>query len=123
MVWGTRSTTLEQGYQLTFTSDVRCLCKKLGVHKLNLPPSVRWDVEQFNRTLKTALCKRAATFGCLWNHFLSGVLVAYRNVPHDSTGEKPSYLLFGLDYQMPSEAAYLKLSLFNLQIYKIIVKN
>ena len=30
---------------------------------------------------------------------------AYRNTPHESTGEKPSLLLFGMDCRSPSEAA------------------
>ena len=28
--------------------------------------------------------------------------------PHDSIGEKPTFLLFGIDCRSPSEAAYLK---------------
>lgn len=35
------------------------------------------------------------------------MLWAYRNTPHNSTGEKPSFLLFGIDCRSPSEAAYL----------------
>jgi len=38
------------------------------------------------------------------------VLWAYRNVPHESTGEKPSFLLFGWDLQTPTEAAFVKSS-------------
>ena len=32
---------------------------------------------------------------------------AYQNTPHSSTGEKPSYLLFGMDCRTPTEAALL----------------
>ena len=64
-------------------------------------------VERFNRTLKTILRKHAATFGCQWDRYLPGVLWAYRNTPHESTGEKPSFLLFGIDCRTPTEAAYL----------------
>ena len=39
------------------------------------------------------------------DQYLPGVLWAYRNMPHDSTGEKPSFLLFGMDLRTPSEAA------------------
>ena len=35
----------------------------------------------------------------------SGVLWAYRNAPHESTGEKPSFLLLGMDCRAPSETA------------------
>ena len=64
-------------------------------------------VERFNRTLKIMLRKRAACFGNQWDQYLSGVLWAYRNTPHDSTGEKPSFLLFWLDCRSPTEAALL----------------
>ena len=32
---------------------------------------------------------------------------AYRNTPHESTGEKPSFLLFGMDCRSPTKAALL----------------
>ena len=32
---------------------------------------------------------------------------AYRNSPHESTREKPSFLLFGLDLRSPTEVALL----------------
>ena len=48
-----------------------------------------------------------ARFGKQWDRYLPGVLWAYRNTPHSSTGEKPSFLLFGVDLRTPTEAAYL----------------
>ena len=42
-----------------------------------------------------------------WDTYLSGALWAYRNIPHSSTGEKPSFLLFGFDCHHPTEAATL----------------
>jgi len=50
-------------------------------------------------------------------YYLYGVLYAYRNVPHESTDEKPLYLLFGMDCKTPSEAAYIPPS--SLQLTKI----
>lgn len=64
-------------------------------------------VERFNRTLKTMLRKQAATFGSQWERYLSGLLWAYRNTPHEARGEKPSFLLFGVDCRTPTEAALL----------------
>ena len=64
-------------------------------------------VERFNRTLKNLLRKHAARFGPEWDRYLDGVLWAYRNSPHESTGEKPSFLLFGVDLRTPTEAALL----------------
>ena len=46
-------------------------------------------------------------YGTQWDQFLSGTLWAYRNTPHEATGEKPSFLLFGIDCRTPSEAALL----------------
>lgn len=37
----------------------------------------------------------------------TGALWAYRNLPHESTGEKPSYLLCGVDCRTPTEATLL----------------
>ena len=85
-------------------SDV---CARLGSMKLNTTayhPECDGMVEHFNRTLKAMLCKQVNRFGTQWDKYLSGVLWAYRNTPHDTTGEKPSYLLFGIDCRSPTEA-------------------
>ena len=92
---------------------VKDLCSMLGIEKLNTTsyhPQCDGAVERFNRTLKTMLRKHAAKFGNQWDTYLFGVLWAYRNTPHSSTGEKPSFLLFGVDCRSPTEAAYMPLS-------------
>ena len=86
------------------------LCKMLGITKLNTTashPQCDGAVERFNRTLKTMLRKHVMKFGVQWDQYLHGVLWAYRNTPHSSTGEKPSYLLFGFDCRFPTEAALM----------------
>ena len=86
------------------------ICKSLGITKLNTTschPECDSMVEQFNCTLKTMLQKRVAQYGIHWDKHLPGILWAYRNTPHDTTGEKPSFLLFGWDCKFPSEAALL----------------
>ena len=86
------------------------ICKSLGITKLNTTsyhPECDGMVERFNRTLKAMLRKRAAQYGIQWDKHLPAVLWAYRNTPHDTTGEKPSFLLFGWDCKSPSEAAML----------------
>ena len=86
------------------------LCDLLGVGKLNTTgyhPQCNGMVERFNRTLKSLLRKHAARFGPQWDCYLSGVLWAYRNMPHEATGEKPSFLLFGVDCWTPTEAVLL----------------
>jgi hypothetical protein len=86
------------------------VCSMLGMEKLNTTayhPERDGTVKWFNRTLKTTLWKRAAQFGVQWDNHLAGVLWAYRNTPHSSTGEKPTFPLFGWDCWSPSEAALL----------------
>ena len=86
------------------------VCAILGIEKLNTTayhPACNGMVERFNRTLKTALRKHADRFGSQWDRYLAGILWAYRNTPHDTTGEKPSFLLFGTDLRLPTEAAFL----------------
>ncbi len=64
-------------------------------------------VEQMNRTLKAMFRKHTAQFGKQWDQFLPGVLGMYGNTPHDTTLEKPSLLLFGVDLRSPTEVALL----------------
>ena len=96
------------------TNLLSCLmqdvCSLLGMKKINTTahhPQCNGMVERFNRTLKTMLRKHVSKFGVQWDTYLSGVLWAYRNTPHSSTGEKPSFLLFGFDCRHPTEAALL----------------
>ena len=51
--------------------------------------------------------KHVSKFGVQFGNYLYGELWAYRNVPHSSTGEKPSFLLYGFDCRHPTEAALL----------------
>ena len=100
------------------------LCKTLGIQKLSMTayhPQCDRMVERFNRTLKAILRKHAAAYGNQWDTYLCGVLYAYRNVPHESTAEKPSYLLYGMDCKTLSEAAYTppsSLQLTDIEDYK-----
>ena len=89
---------------------MRDVCELLGVKKLNTTayhPQCDGMVERLNRTLKTMLRKHVAKFHGQWDRLLPGVLWAYRNTPHKSTREKPSFLLFGIDLKSPTEAALL----------------
>ena len=86
------------------------LCAALGVKKLNTTayhPQCDGMVELFNRTLKGMLRKHAAKYGTQWDTYLHGVLWAYRNTPHESTGEKPTFLLYGFDCRSQTETALL----------------
>ena len=90
------------------------VCKLLGAKKLNTTayhPQCDGMVERFNRTLKTMLRKHASVYGSQWDTYLHGLLWAYRNTPHETTGEKPSFLLFGLDCRTPTESMWLPASI------------
>ena len=70
------------------------ICQSLGITKLNTTlyhPEWNGMVKQFNCTLKTMLQKRVAQYGIHWDKHLPGIVWAYRNTPHDTTGEKPSF--------------------------------
>ena len=86
------------------------VCELLGIRKLNTTayhPQCDGMVECQNRTLKTMMRKHVAKFHGQWDRFLPGVLWAYRNTPHESTKEKPSFLLFGINQKSPTEASLL----------------
>lgn len=83
------------------------VCKALGLNTTAYHPQCDGLVERFNRTLKAMLRKHSSRFGNEWDRHLYGVLWAYRNTPHESTGEKPSFLLFGWDLRSPVEAELL----------------
>ena len=74
-------------------------------------------IERFNRTLKTMLRKHEDVVGKQWDKFPPRVLWSYRT--HNSTGQKPSFLLFVIDCRSPTEAAYLK----SADIYPIDIDN
>lgn len=86
------------------------MCKLLGISKFNTTAyhhQCDGAVKQFNRSL---LRKQTACHGDQWDMYLSGVLWACRNIPHTSTGKKPSFLLFGVDLHSPTEAAFMPAS-------------
>ena len=62
------------------------VCQMLGIQKLNTTAYPECDgmVEQF----KAMLQKHVHNFGTQWDDYQPGLLWAYRNVPHDSTGKK-----------------------------------
>lgn len=93
------------------------VCQLLEIKKLNTTSyHSQYDgmVEQMNRSLKAMLRKHVAKFGEQWDQHLPGVLWAYRNTPHESTKQKPSFLLSGIDLRSPTEVALFHLPLWSL---------
>ena len=85
----------------------------LGIKKLNTTayhPQCDGMVERFNRTLIAILKKHVEKFGMQWDKHIPRIMWVYHNTPHQSTGEKPSYLLFGFDCRSPTEVSLLSTS-------------
>ena len=60
------------------------VCELLGIKKLNTTSyhsQYNGVVEHCNRTLKRMFRKHDGRFGLQWDHYLSGVMWAYRNTP------------------------------------------
>ena len=83
------------------------VCELLGVKKLNTTayyPQCNGMIERFKRTLKSS----PKACGTVWDK-LGQVSVrrvgAYRNMQHESPGEKPSFLSFRIDCRGSTEAA------------------
>ena len=86
------------------------VCTALGIQRLlttTYHPQCNGMVERFNRTLKAMLRKHATQYGQQWDKYLSVVLWAYQNTPHEAKSEKPSFLLFGFDCRSPPDASFL----------------
>ena len=75
---------------------VQDVCGLLDIKKLNTTayhPQCDGMVERLNCTLKGMLHKHASQFGTQWDTYLPEVLWAYGNTVHETTGEKPSFLI------------------------------
>ena len=108
-VWGAGCTSIRLWNQLLVILN-EGVCQLLGITKLNTSafyPQCDGLTERFNRRVKTMLRKHVDQYGMQWDQYLHGVLWAYRNTPHKSTAEKPSFLLYGWDCQYPAKAAFL----------------
>ena len=64
-------------------------------------------MRQYDRALQAILRKHVEDFGWQWDRCPPGHLWTYHNSPHQSTGERSSFLVFGVDCHSPSEAHLL----------------
>ncbi len=80
------------------------VCKMLEIRKTRTSPFHPQSdglVERFNRTLKSALKKRALDEPSDWDVHIPYVLAAYRSSRHSSAGMTPNYLMFGREVVIP----------------------
>ena len=98
------------------------ICRLLGIEKLDTTashPQCNGVIERFNRTLKSMLRKQAAKFGMQWDKYLSGVLWAYRNTPHSTTGENHHFFCLALIVCLPQKPLYCLLRHLEVPMYLI----
>ena len=65
----------------------------LELHRYDPKLSQVGQLERINRVIKKAI-QSAINKGRNWQHELDTFLLSYRNTPHCTTGETPSFLLF-----------------------------
>ena len=87
--------TSDNGGQFT-SNEMESFLKINGItHTRNTPlwPQAKGQVERINRVIKKAI-QAAINKDHYWKHELDTFLLSYRNTPHCTTGETPSFLLF-----------------------------
>ena len=102
------------------------VCSILGIQKFNTTayhPECVGMVERFNHIFKSMLHKRVVQFGAQWDKDFSAILWTCRNTPHETTGEKPSFLLFGWDCRSPTKLHSYLLKMLTQHLFPTIVKN
>ena len=79
------------------------------VEYCNLPPTMRQKIRQ---NLKSMIRQHMAQFGKQWDCYLPGLLWAYKNTPHESTGRnRHIYLVWTAD--LPIKQFYCHPPLFS----------
>ena len=87
--------TSDNGGQFT-SNEMESFLKINGItHNRTTPlwPQGNGRVERINRVIKKAI-QSATNKGRNWKHELDTFPLSYRNTPHCTTGETPSFLLF-----------------------------
>lgn len=92
--------------QSCFTSEVfKHLCEKFGVTKLFTTPqhpSGNGASEKINANIKKSLAIFAEDTG-QWDEYIGFYSLIYNNSVHSSHGEKPAYIQYSYDPQLPND--------------------
>lgn len=82
----------------------REVCHLLGIRKLQTTayhPQSNGMVERLHRTLTETMAHFARRDGKDWDLWVPYALMAYRAIPHTSTGYSPNYLIYGRELEGP----------------------
>lgn len=82
------------------------LCHRLGIRKLQTTayhPESNGVVERLHRTLTDSIAHFVRRDGRDWDQWVPFALMAYRAIPHSSTGFSPNFLLFGREVRTPTD--------------------
>ena len=93
----------DMGSQFTSTL-MKEVCRLISLKQLTTTPyhpMCNGLVEKFNGTLKTMLKRVCAENSHDWDKYLSAALFAYREVPQESLGFSPFYLIYGRSVRGP----------------------
>ena len=90
-----------------FTSDlIRNLCRLLGTKKIQTTayhPEGNGMVERLHRTIAGSMAHFVRKDGRDWDRWVPFALMAYRSIPHSSTGYSPNFMIFGREVRTPAE--------------------
>lgn len=90
-----------------FTSElITATCRFLGIKKIRTTPyhpEGNGRLERLHRTLNESIAHFVRRDGRDWDRWLPYALMAYRSVPHSSTGYSPYFLLHGREMSMPGD--------------------
>lgn len=81
-------------------------CKLLGICKVQTTPyhpEANGMVERLHRTLTDSISHFVRRDGTDWDRWVPYALMAYRSIPHSSTGYSPNFLMYGRELTSPAE--------------------
>jgi hypothetical protein len=94
----------DRGSNLT-SSFFREVCKILGVKQITTTayhPQTNGALERYHKTMRRGLSHYINAAGTNWDTLVPLYLIAYRSMPHSSTGFTPYYLLHGREMVIPT---------------------
>lgn len=79
-------------------------CRQLGIQKLQTTayhPEGNGMVERLHRTLTDSIAHFVRKDGRDWDRWIPYAVMAYRSIPHSSTGYSPNFLVYGREVDAP----------------------